>query len=86
MRYLCTLNLAEERAIECPRAPSPHLPPVSQVAWEARKYQLRLGYGAVPKFVAVFKEGLGEKLQKIQDARRRLDWAKDAQPKLTGPN
>jgi len=40
----------------------------SLVAWEVRKYQLRLGYGAVPKFLSIFKEGLVEKLSKINGA------------------
>jgi hypothetical protein len=41
----------------------------SLVAWEVRKYQLRLGYGTVPKFLSILNEGLGEKLSTIRQAR-----------------
>lgn len=40
----------------------------SLVAWEVRKYQLRLGYGAVPKFLGIFNDGIGEKLSTISQA------------------
>jgi len=39
-----------------------------RVVWEVRKYQLRLGYGAVPKFLGIFQSGLSEKISVINEA------------------